>query len=321
MKKKILITGSGGFIFSNFVRRSLFENNKYNIISIDRVEESSILNNIYTNKSHTFFIGDITDSHLLNIIFKTERPDIVIHGAAYTHVDNSIKDNIPFIKSNVQGTQSIIDVCLKYDVEKLIYISTDEIYGHLSDESEPSWKETSALNPRNPYSASKAAGELLVQAAGHTHGLKYIITRSSNNFGPRQSPDKLIPKIIRNVLRNEKVPIYGKGEQVRDWIFVQDKCDAILTLIERGVDNNIYNISAGNEVSNVEMFQNICNTLGKGHELLEFVEDRPGHDFRYSVNSDKLRDLGWSPKFKFKQGLLETANWYINNQWFLKIRD
>lgn len=321
MRKKILITGSGGFIFSNFIRRALFENNKYNLISIDRVEESAILNNIYTNKSHAFFIGDVTDAHLLSIIFKTEKPDIVIHGAAHTHVDNSIKDNIPFIKSNVQGTQTIIDACVKYGVEKLIYISTDEIYGHLSDESAPAWTEESAMLPRNPYSASKAAGELLVQAAGHTHGLKYIITRSSNNFGPRQGADKLIPKIIRNVLRNEKVPIYGKGEQVRDWIFVQDKCEAILTLLEKGVDNNIYNISAGNEISNVEMFQNICNTLGKGHDLLEFVKDRPGHDFRYSVNSDKLRALGWSPKFKFKQGLLETVTWYINNQWFLKIRD
>lgn len=317
-KKKILITGSGGFIFSNFVRKILYETNKYNIISIDRIEESSILDNVYINKNHNFFIGDITNEHLLNVIFKSERPDIVINGAAYTHVDKSIDNNVPFIKSNVEGVQCIINACIKYDVEKLIHISTDEVYGHLESESEASWTEESKISPRNPYSASKAACELLIQAASLTHGLKYIITRSSNNFGPRQAPDKLIPKIIKNIINKQKVPIYGKGEQIRDWIYVMDKCDAILCLLEKGEDNNIYNISANSEFSNIEVFHELCNVLGEGHDLLEFVQDRPGHDFRYSIDSSKLRALGWKPKVKFKEGLLQTAQWYVNNQWFLK---
>lgn len=197
--------------------------------------------------------------------------------------------------------------------------NTDEIYGQLTSEEDPPWPETAPMNPRNPYSATKAAGELLVKAAHQTHGLNYNITRCCNNYGPRQDPEKFIPKIIKCVINNEKIPVYGQGRQVRDWLYVSDNCRAVLDILEKGTINETYNIAANQEYSNIEICQLVCNTLGKGHDLIEFVEDRPGHDFRYSVDCTKLKSIGWEPEFKFKQGLEETAKWYINNKsWFLK---
>jgi dTDP-glucose 4,6-dehydratase len=318
LKKKVLVTGSGGFILGNFIRRVFHTKSPYNMVSLDRVRDSHIMHNIYVNKDHEFYIVDIRDPHMLNVIFQTERPDIVIHGAAESFVDASIKNPSPFITSNVLGTQNIIDICLKTDVKKLVYISTDEVYGHLTSEDDDAWTEESSLNPRNTYSASKAAGELLVRAAHETHGLQYQITRCCNNYGPWQTPEKFIPKIIKNILEGNPVPIYGKGEQIRDWIHVWDKCNALLKIIKDGEINSTYNISAGQEFMNVEVFQNVCNLLGKGYDLLKFVEDRPGHDYRYSVDSTKLKNIGWKPQFKFKEGLEQTCQWYVNNQFFLK---
>ena len=317
-KKKILVTGSGGFIFGNFIRQAFRTKQDYNLISLDRVRESHIMHNIYVNKDHTFYIADVRDAHTLKVIFQTERPDIVIHGAASSHVDTSIKNASDFMTSNVVGTQNIIDACLQNEVQKLIYISTDETLGHLTSEKDPPWDESAPLNPRNPYSASKAAGELLVKAAHETHGLTYQITRCCNNYGPWQDPEKYIPKIIKNVLDNKPIPIYGTGAQIRDWIHVWDKCAALFKIINEGDDNSTYNISANQEYSNVEICQLVCNTLDRGHELMTFVEDRLGHDFRYSVDSSKIRKLGWKPDFKFKDGLAQTCQWYLNNQFFLK---
>jgi dTDP-glucose 4,6-dehydratase len=239
----------------------------------------------------------------------------VIHGAAESFVDKSISDPQIFTKTNVVGTQVIIDACVKYDVEKLIYISTDEVYGQLISESSPSWSESSQLNPRNPYSASKASGELLIKAAGETFGLNYNITRSCNNYGPRQNRRNLIPKIIGNILSGKDVPIYGKGEQIRDWIHVQDNCLAILKVLENGDNKEIYNISAKQEFSNIEIFNQICNLMKdhNGYKLLKFVEDRKGHDFRYSVSN--VKSIGWEPTFNFKSGIEHTINWYFTNQW------
>jgi len=324
-KTKILVTGTAGFIFSNFIRKAIFEQNKlkledqkYNFASIDKITKSQVLNNIYQNKSHTFYIGDISDTHFMNVVFQFEKPDYVIHGAAESFVDDSLKDPNKFINSNVLGTQILVNACVKWGVKRLIYISTDEVYGQLSSETDAPWTEDSPMNPRNPYSASKAAGELIVRAAQTSYGLEYNITRSSNNYGPRQTAEKLIPKVIKHINEGKKIPIYGQGLQIRDWTYVLDNCSGVLAVLERGAPNETYNISANQEYPNIEVVQNICNAMGKGHELMSFVDERPGHDFRYSIDTSKIRNLGWSPNVKFKDGIIETVDWYQKNGWFLK---
>lgn len=318
--KKVLVTGSGGFIFSNFLRKAIYEKQPYIFVSVDNVTKTSVLNNVYSNKNHKFYIGDVSDDHFVNVLFEIERPDIVIHGAAETFVDDSFKNPYKFIQSNVLGTQTITNACVKWNVEKLIYISTDEVYGQLKDEAAPSWTEFATINPRNPYSVSKASGELIVLAAHQTHGLQYNITRSSNNYGPRQSSEKLIPKIIKNIFNNEKIPIYGQGKQIRDWTHVFDNCGAILTVLNNGQANEIYNISANQEFSNIEVVNEVCNAMNKGHELISFITDpRPGHDFRYSISSNKLKGLGWQPNIKFRSGIAQTVEWSLNNKWFLNL--
>lgn len=316
-KKKVLITGTCGFIFGNFVRKATYEKQPYQFISVDRVNTNAI-NSMYWNKYQTFHVADIRDQHVMDVIFRFEKPDIVIHGAAETFVDNSLSNPSSFVSSNVDGTQNIINSCVKYDVERLIYISTDEVYGHLEDESQPSWKEDSPLNPRNPYSATKAAGELLVKAAHLSHGLIYNIVRSSNNYGPRQSTEKLIPKAIKCILEDKNIPVYGQGAQIRDWTHVFDNCSAILTILSKGAPNEIYNVSANQELPNVDVVQKICNTIGKGHNLITCIEDpRKSHDFRYSMDSSKIRQLGWAPSLVFKDGIISTIEWYLANKWFL----
>jgi dTDP-glucose 4,6-dehydratase len=316
--KKVLITGSCGFIFSNFLRKAVYEKLPYQLVSVDRVNNNAV-NSMYWNKNHIFHVADIRDQHIMDTIFQFEKPDVVIHGAAETFVDSSLTDPNSFVTSNVLGTQVIVNACVKHNVKKLIYISTDEVYGQLTSESEPAWTEDSPLNPRNPYSATKAAGELLVKAAHQSYGLIYNITRSSNNYGPRQTPEKLIPKAIKCVIQGDKIPIYGQGLQIRDWTHVYDNCAGVMTVLAKGAPNETYNIAANQELPNVDVIQKICNTIGKGHELMSFISDpRMGHDFRYSIDSTKIRDLGWSPNFKFKEGIINTVEWYMANQWFLK---
>lgn len=318
-KQKLLITGSGGFIMSNLIRRMIYEKLQYDIISIDKVTKSSVLNNIYSNKNHTFYIGDIADGHFVNVVFEYERPDIIIHGAAETFVDDSLKDPNKFIHSNVLGTQILISAAVKWGVKNFIYLSSDEVYGQLRNESEPAWKEDAHLNPRNPYSASKAAGELIVRAAYSSFGLPYCITRSSNNYGPRQTSEKLIPKIIKCILEDQKIPIYGKGLQIRDWLHVFDNCAAILKVLEKGNNEEIYNISSNQEFSNIEVVQLICNIMGKGHDLINYIDDprKGAHDFRYAIDSSKIKTLGWEPSYKFKNGINSTIEWYMNNKFYL----
>jgi dTDP-glucose 4,6-dehydratase len=317
MKKKVLITGSCGFIFGNFLRRAIYENQPYEFVSIDKVSGNA--NSLYFHKNHTFHIADITDQHVMDIIFQFEKPDIVIHAAAESFVDYSLSDPNSFVSSNVLGTQTIINCCVKYGVERLIYVSTDEVYGQLTSEADAPWTEDTPIAPRNPYSATKASGELLVRAAHHSHGLIYNITRSSNNYGPRQTQEKFIPKVIKHIIEDKPIPIYGQGLQIRDWTHVFDNCKAFLTILEKGQPNEIYNISANQELPNIEVVQKICNTMNKGHNLIAFIEDpRKGHDFRYAVDSSKIKELGWKPSFKFKNGIANTIEWYLNNQWFLK---
>lgn len=321
---KILITGSGGFIASNLIRNILYENKGYTITSIDRIDKSHInaaLNNFYSNKHHQFYIGDIADEHFVDVVFEIEKPDIIINAAACTFVDHSLKAPNDFIHSNVLGTQVLVSAAVKWKVKKFIQLSTDEIYGELKNEQEQQWTEQSPTNPRNPYAASKLCSELLLIAAHHSFGLNYIITRSSNNYGPRQTSEKLIPHTIQCILRGEKIPVYGKGLQIRDWVHVFDNCSAISNILENGKDNEIYNISANQEFTNIEVVQEVCNVMQKGHGLINFIEDPRGsaHDFRYAINSTKIKQLGWAPTFKFKEGIKQCCGWYIKNE-FLHLR-
>jgi dTDP-glucose 4,6-dehydratase len=319
-KIKLLCTGSGGFVISNFIRKVLKDSSAYQIVSIDKITNSGVLNTIYANKNHTLYIGDVADRHFVNIIFEAERPDIVIHGAAESFNYHSVmNESQKIILSNVLGTQVMTDAAVQWGVERFIYTSTDEVYGQLLSEDSPSWTEESQLNPRNAFSASKASGELIVKAAHESYGLPFNIIRSCNNYGPRQSSKNLIPSIISHILAGCEVPIYDQGMQIRSWIHVQDNCDAIIKIIEQAPLNEIYNVSAKQEFTNIEIFQQVANILGRGHNLLKFVKDRPWHDYRYSTTNDKIRAIGWEPKWKFKDGLNMAIQWYINNKWFLKL--
>lgn len=315
MHKKILVTGSAGFIFSNFMRK--YENNSsYKFISVDKVIAPYNRYNVELNrKGHTFYMGDIADEIFMNNIFSIEKPDIIIHGAAESFVDDSIRSAGPFIHSNVTGTQVMVDMSVKYGVEKFIYIGTDEVYGQLKSTDDLSWNEDSPLNPRNPYSASKAAGELIVKAAHETHNLKYNITRCCNNYGPSQPPRNLIPKAIYSILNDKPIPIHGDGKQYREWICVEDHCSAIMKIIEHGNINEIYNIGSGIERNNLSMLQDISDLIEKPY-VINFIKDRAGHDFRYSVNCDKITNLGWKPLNSFKRGLTKCVQWYIDNPWY-----
>lgn len=317
-RKKILVTGSCGFIFSNFMRKVMREKLPYSFVSIDKVISSYNLNNVKTNQDHVFYMGDIADEQFVDNIFRLEKPDIVIHGAAESFVDDSIRSAGPFIHSNVVGTQVLVDIAVKYNVDRFIYVSTDEVYGQLKNSDESSWSEDMVVNPRNPYSASKASGELIVKAANQTHGLKYNITRCCNNYGTHQPPRNLVPKIITSVLHKKNIPIHGNGQQMREWIYVEDHCSAIINVMEKAPLNEIYNIGSGIEMTNLTMVSKICDILQEGHNLISFIKDRPGHDFRYSVNCDKIKTLGWSPQFNIDNGLNKCVQWYIDNQWYFE---
>ena len=309
--KTILITGTCGFIFSNFIKRMTDKYSQYNFIGVDKIVENCNLKNI--DSKYKLYIGDIADGHFMDKIFAIEKPDIVVNGAAESFVDNSIKKALPFMHSNILGTQIVIDMCLKYNVEKLIQISSDEVYGQLVLSTDLPWTENSTINPRNPYSSSKASAELLVKAANQTHGLNYIITRCCNNYGKRQNHRNLIPKIITSIINNKQIPIHGNGTQRREWIYVDDHCDAIMLLLEKGNINEVYNIGSGYECSNLEMVYMICDIMNKGKDLITFVKDRPGHDFRYSLDFSKIKQLGWEPKILFSDGINSCINWYIDN--------
>lgn len=319
MAKKVLVTGSCGFIFSNFMSKVLAERDQhdYNFVSIDKIISPTNFHNI--NKDHTLYVGDIADEHFVDVVFRKERPDIVIHGAAESFVDDSIRKALPFVHSNVLGTQVITDAALNYGVERLLYVSTDEVYGQLQSRNDASWTEEIPMNPRNPYSASKASGEMIVRAAHETHGLNYNITRCSNNYGPRQPLRNLVPKIIHCALTNQKIPIHGHGKQLREWIHAEDHCSAILTILKSAPPNQTYNVGSGFECTNIEMTKHICEILRKGSELISFIKDRPGHDFRYSVDCSKLHALGWDPKINFTDGMDRTIQWYVDNQWYFAI--
>lgn len=316
--QKILITGSCGFIFGNFIRKIIYDKQPYVVVSIDRVNSEST-NSMYWNKNHIFHVADVTDQHVVDTIFRFEQPDIVIHGAAQTNVDQSFYDPFAFVKTNILGTQNIIDACLKHKVKKMIYVSTDSVYGDLINESNAPWDEESGLNPKSPYAATKASGELLIKAAAETHGLIYNIVRLSDSYGPYQTAEKLIPMTIKCLLSGDPVPVYGQGQQIRSWTHVFDVSSGLLTILKSGAPNETYNLSSNQELPNIVVVQKICSVLGKEitPDTIHF-NPKMGHDLRRATNADKLRQLGWKHNYKFKDGIVDTVNWYLNNKWILK---
>jgi len=312
---KVLVTGSCGFIFSNFILYAL-QHTDWELVSIDKLTYAGSLFNVLQNRRHKLYLGDVCDQHFVRKIFEIEKPDIVIHGAAESHVDNSIENSSDFIKTNALGTHSMLEAALQvHTPEKFINISTDEVYGSIDTGS---FTEGDMLEPRSPYSSSKAAADLLGYSYFTTHGLPVITTRCANNFGPRQHIEKFIPKVVTNILKGLKIPLYGDGKNVREWIYVKDNYHALTTIIDKGEPGQVYNISSGCEKRNIDVLDAIFDIMGKGRELLEYVKDRPGHDRRYAVDCSKLRELGWEPRYTFEDALAHTVGWYKSNNWFWK---
>jgi len=313
---KILVTGGAGFIGSNFVISMLEKHPDMEVVVLDKLTYAGNMNNlkdVRDNPRFSFVKGDICDRVTAEKCVKG--CDVVVNFAAESHVDRSIEDASAFIRSNFSGVFQLLEACRKFDVPKFQQISTDEVYGSAASES---FDERSRLNPSNPYSASKASADLLVKSYFATYGMPVVITRSTNNYGPRQHVEKLMPKMITNAMQDRKLPVYGDGKNVRDWIHVSDNCDGIEFVMENGKLGEIYNIGGGNERPNIEIVRMILKDLGKTESLIEFVKDRPGHDRRYSLDCMKLRILGWVPKINLNDGIKETVEWYRKNEWWWK---
>ena len=308
---KLLVTGGLGFIGSNFIKKILTEKNDIEIVNVDAELEGSNLKNtseIQDSQNYEFVKGNITNKNLMDKVI--EKCDAVVNFAAESFVDRSILDANPFLVSNIRGAYTILDIITKQK-KRMIQISTDEVFGSLSKETAT---ENSKFNPSSPYAATKASAELLVNSYSITHNSDVIITRCTNNYGPHQFPEKLIPKIILLANQDKKIPIYGNGKNIRDWIHVDDHCEAVFSVLNNGKKGESYNISANNEIDNLTIVKKILEIMGKKEDLIEFVEDRPGHDFRYSMSSKKIsKELNWKTKYTFDKGLEDTINWYLNN--------
>ena len=312
--KTILITGGAGFIGSNFVRL-IHGLQTYRIVVLDKLTYAGnrITIESVLDDNCIFVEGDICDVNLIASLFERYAFSHVINFAAESHVDRSIEDPQVFIRTNILGVQVLLEACRKHAVEKFVQVSTDEVYGSLGDTG--LFTEESPLEPSSPYSASKTSADLLVQAWHRTYGLSVNITRCSNNYGPYQYPEKLIPLMISNASADIPLPVYGDGMNVRDWIHVQDHCDALLLVLEQGVSGEVYNIGGNSERRNLDVVKGILRALGKSESLIQFVEDRLGHDWRYAIDSSKMeREFGWKPTFDFEEGLLQTIEWYNQNQ-------
>ena len=306
---RLLITGGAGFIGSNFVRYILDKYPEYQVINLDKLTYAGNLDNLADlsdNPRYSFVKGDIADRKLVDELAK--KTDVIINFAAETHVDNSIKDATPFLTTNVIGTQVLIESALKHKHLRYIQISTDEVYG---DTETGFFTEKSPLKPSSPYAASKAASDMLVLAYIRTYGLPAIISRCSNNYGPYQYPEKVVPFFIKKLMNGEKVPLYGDGSNVRDWLHVLDHCGAIDLILHKGKIGEVYNVGANNEHSNLEITKKMLKILNFSENRIEFVKDRPGHDIRYAIDASKLKkDLGWKPEVDFEGGFRKTVEWY-----------
>ena len=316
---KLLITGGAGFIGSNFIRLMLKKYPTYKIVNLDKLTYAGNLENlkdIKGQRNYTFVKGDICDLKLAQKL--VSGADAVINFAAATHVDRSIQDAGDFIKSNIQGTYTLLEAARKSKIQRFLQISTDEVYGSVEKGRS---KENDSLFPNSPYSASKAAADHLVRAYGVTYKLPVMITRSSNNFGPYQYPEKVIPLFITNLLEGKKVPLYGDGLNKRDWLFVLDNCRAIDAVLHKGKTGEIYNIGAGREIPNIDLTKKILKLSAMPESRIQYVPDRPGHDRRYALNVNKLRNLGWRQEFSFSNALKLTIEWYKNNpHWWKRLK-
>jgi len=314
---KLLITGGCGFIGSNFIRYILEKYPDYKIINLDKLTYAGNPNNVKDVEKkfkdrYKFVKGDICNKKIVEKLISNV--DVIVNFAAETHVDRSIIDAGSFVLTDIFGTYVLLEACRKFN-KKFVQISTDEVYGSIE---KGSFKETDKLEPRNPYSASKAGAELLARSYFITHEVPVIITRSSNNYGPYQYPEKIIPLFITNLIRGKKVPVYGDGKNIRDWLYVIDNCKAIDIVLHEGKSGEIYNIGGECEKTNIELTKMILKFMGKDESYIEYVPDRKGHDKRYSLDNTKIRKLGWRPETKFEDGLKQTVEWYKNNEWWWK---
>jgi dTDP-glucose 4,6-dehydratase len=320
--QNVLVTGGAGFIGSNFINYILDERDDYNIINLDKLTYAGNLENLVfseSKKNYHFVKGDIINAELVNYLFQKFDIKYVINFAAESHVDRSILGSEVFFRSNVLGTNVLLEASRKFEVKKFLQVSTDEVYGSL--DSEGLFTEETPLHPNSPYSASKASADMMALSFHHTYGLPVLITRCSNNYGPYQFPEKLIPLMIINTLNNKKLPVYGDGMNVRDWIYVIDHNRAVEAVFENGKEGEVYNIGASTEMPNIEIVKLILNELGKTEDMIEYVKDRPGHDRRYAIDSTKIEvELGWNPKFNFVDAVSQTIKWYLDNkQWWERI--
>lgn len=310
----LLITGGCGFIGSNFIRYSLNNYPEYKIVNLDALTYAGNPENLKEfegNPRYWFIMGRIEEPDTVKKAMKGV--DAVVHFAAESHVDRSILNAAPFIITNVVGTQVLLDAALNYGIKRFVHISTDEVYGALGEDG--LFTEQTPLNPRSPYAASKAAADMLVQAYHKTHKLPVIIVRPSNNYGPYQYPEKLIPLAITNIIEGKKVPVYAQGLNVRDWLYVEDNCRAILKVLLAGREGEVYNIGGICQKRNIEVVNTILKIMGRGEDWIEFVPDRPGHDFRYALDNSKIeKELGWRPSISFEEGIRKTVRWYEENQ-------
>lgn len=313
--KNILVTGGAGFIGSNFLKL-LLEERDYFVVNLDMLTYSGNLENLAELEQYENYIfhrGDIADYELVSRIVRENYIEAIINFAAESHVDRSILNVNPFLHSNIEGTVNLLNIAKEHRLEKFLQISTDEVYG--SAEPGKSFDENSVLLPNSPYAASKASADMFVRTFQLTHGVPTIITRSSNNYGPKQYPEKLIPLAIMNALLDRKIPVYGDGKNIRNWIYVEDNCRAILNCFENGEIGEIYNIASGDELTNLDLINTLLKLMDKSENLIELVPDRPAHDRRYSIDTNKIiTKLGWESSTNFETGLQKTVEWYIDNQ-------
>jgi dTDP-glucose 4,6-dehydratase len=318
----LLVTGGAGFIGSNFIQYIFDKYPAYNILNVDKLTYAGNLENLKDsekNPHYTFSKTDICDRETIAKLLEAHKINAMVNFAAESHVDRSILGAAEFIQTNIVGTGILLDLACEFKIERFLQVSTDEVYGSLGADGK--FTEDTPLHPNSPYAASKAAADLLVYSYFHTHKFPVLITRCSNNYGPYQFPEKLIPLMIANALNNKSLPVYGDGMNVRDWLYVRDHCSAIDAVLQKGKFGEVYNIGGNNEKPNIEIVKLILKHLNKPESLITYVKDRPGHDRRYAINASKIqRELGWQPAHTFESAIVETIDWYVNNrQWWGRI--